>query len=108
MDDEVEIYENCFRFTRKIVEYSEPIAYTHKIADDQFIRTTQPIIKTGLVVKTPTDSKIGNKIKLKKTDEEPYGLILFSSNQFKRFIGIDGETYYVTYAEMIDIRTKIE
>ena len=108
MDDEVEIFENCFRFTRKIIEYSEPIAYTHKLDNDQFIRTTQPIIKTGLVVKTPTDSKIGNKIKLKKTDEEPFGLILFSSNQFKRFIGTDGETYYVTYIEMIDLRTKVE
>lgn len=108
MDDEVEVFENCFRFTRKFIEYSEPIAYTHKIADDQFIRTTQPIIKTGLVVKYPTDSKIGNKIKLKKTDEDSFGLILFSSNQFKRFIGTDGETYYVTYIEMIDLRTKIE
>jgi len=107
MDDEVEIFENCFRFTRKIIEYSEPIAYTHKI-DDQFIRTTQPIIKTGLIVKSPNDSKTGNKIKLKKTDDESYGLILFSSNQFKRFIGIDGEIYFATYIEMIDIRTKVD
>ena len=28
MDDEVEIYENCFRFMRKTIEYSEfKIAY---------------------------------------------------------------------------------
>lgn len=44
MDDEVEIYENCFRFMRKTIEYSEPIAYTHKQADNQLIRTTQPLV----------------------------------------------------------------
>ena len=108
MDDEVEVYENCFRYTRKIIEYSEPIVYTHKMENGQFIRTTQPIIKIGLIVKSPSESKIGNKIKLKKTEDEPYGLILFSSNQFKRFISAEGETYYATYIELIDTRTVIE
>ena len=106
MDDEVEVYENCFRYTRKIIEYSEPIVYIHKI-DEQTIKTTQPIIKIGVVVKTPADSKIGNKIKLHKTDEEPFGLILFSSNRFKRFLSTEGDIFYVTYVELIDIRTKI-
>jgi hypothetical protein len=107
MDDEVEVYENCFRYIRKTIEYSEPIIYIHKI-EDQTIKTTQPVIKTGIVVKNPSESKVGNKIKLHKNDEDAYGLILFSSNRFKRFISTDGEIYYVTYIELIDLRTKIE
>jgi hypothetical protein len=59
------------------------------------------------VVKTPNDSKVGNKIKLAKGDEEPFGLILFSSNRFKRFLSTDGEIYYATYVELIDLRTQI-
>jgi hypothetical protein len=107
MDDEVEVYENCFRYIKKTMEYSEPIIYIHKI-DEQTIKTTQPVIKTGIVVKNPSESKIGNKIKLHKNDEQSFGLILFSSNRFKRFISTEGDIYYVTYIELIDTRTKIE
>jgi hypothetical protein len=108
MDDEVEIYENCFCYVRRIAEYSEPIVFTHKVGDELIIKTTQPLIRTGMVVKTPKDALVGNKIKLSKNDDAPYGLILFTSNKFKRFLGIEGETYYVTYVEYIDVRTKIE
>lgn len=107
MDDEVEVYENCFCYVRKITEYSEPIIFTHKVGDELVIKTTQPLIKMCMIVKTPKDALVGNKIKLSKNDEEPYGLILFTSNKFKRFIGIDGEPHYVTYIEYIDLRTKI-
>jgi hypothetical protein len=106
MDDDVEVFENCFCYTRKVKEYSEPISYIHKI-DDKTLQTSQPIVKTGVIVKSPHDTKIGNKIKLSKTDEEPFGLILFSSNRFKRFMSTDGEIYYATYVELIDLRTQI-
>ena len=75
--------------------------------DDKSIKTTQPVIKTGIIVKNPSESKIGNKIKLHKNDDY-YGLILFSSNRFRRFISTEGDVYYVTYIEMIDQRTKME
>jgi len=58
-------------------------------------------------VKTPQDTKVGNKIKLAKNDEEPFGLILFSSNRYKRFLSIEGDIYYATYVELIDTRTQI-
>ncbi len=108
MDDEVEVYENCFCYVRKITEYSEPVIFTHKVGDELVIKTTKPLIRMGLVVKTPKDALVGNKIKLSKQDEESYGLILFTSNKFKRFIGTDGESYYVTYIEYIDLRTKVD
>jgi hypothetical protein len=108
MEDEVEIYENCFCYVRKITEYSEPVVFTHKIGDDLVIKTTQPLIRMGMVVKTPKDALVGNKIKLSKQDDDAYGLILFTSNKFKRFIGIEGDSYYVTYIEFIDIRTRID
>ncbi len=108
MEDEVDVYENCFRYVRKITEYSEPVVFTHKVGDELIIKTTQPLVRMGMIVKTPKDALIGNKIKLSKQDEESYGLILFTSNKYKRFIGIDGESYYVTYIEYIDLRTKIE
>lgn len=108
MEDEVDIYENCFRYIRKITEYSQPIIFTHKVGNDLVIKTTQPLVQMGLIVKTPNDALVGNKIKLSKHDEEPYGLILFSSNKFKRFIGTDGESFYITYIEYIDLRTKIK
>jgi hypothetical protein len=111
MEDEVEVYENCFCYVRKIAEYSEPIIFTHKVGnvgDEMVIRTTQPLIRMGMIVKTPKDALVGNKIKLSKQDNEAYGLILFTSNKFKRFIGIEGESYYVTYIEYIDLRTKID
>jgi hypothetical protein len=106
MDDDVEVYENCFCYTRKVKEYSEPISYIHKI-DDKTLQTSQPIIKSWIIVKTPIDSKVGNKIKLAKTDEEAFGLILFSSNRYKRFLSTDGDIYYATYVEVIDLRTQI-
>jgi hypothetical protein len=106
MDDDVEVYENCFCFTRKVKEYSEPISYVHKI-EDKTLHTSQPIVKTGVIVKTPLDTKIGNKIKLNKTDEDAFGLILFSSNRFKRFLSPEGEIYYATYVELIDVRTQL-
>jgi hypothetical protein len=106
MDDDVEVYENCFCYTRKVKEYSEPISYIHKV-EDKTLQTTQPILKTWVVVKTPQDTKVGNKIKLAKADEEPFGLILFSSNRFKRFLSVDGDIYYATYVELIDLRTQI-
>ena len=106
MDDDVEVYENCFCYTRKVKEYSEPISYIHKI-DDKTMQTSQPIIKSWTIVKTPLDSKVGNKIKLAKTDEEAFGLILFSSNRYKRFLSTDGDIYYATYVEVIDLRTQI-
>ena len=106
MDDDVEVYENCFCYTRKVKEYSEPISYIHKI-DDKTLQTSQPIIKSWTIVKTPLDSKVGNKIKLAKTDEEAFGLILFSSNRYKRFLSTDGDIYYATYVEVIDLRTQI-
>ena len=83
--DDVEVLENCFWYTRKVKEYSEPISYIHKV-DDKTLQTSQPIVKTGIIVKTPQDAKVGNKIKLLKTDEEPYGLILFAidSSGFSR------------------------
>jgi hypothetical protein len=108
MDDEVEIYENCFCYVRRITEYSEPIIFTHKIGEDLVIKTTQPLIRMGMIVKTPKDALVGNKIKLSKQDDDSYGLILFTSNKFKRFIGVDGDSYYVTYIEYIDIRTRID
>jgi hypothetical protein len=108
MDNEVEIYENCFCYVRKITEYSEPIVFTHTIGDDLIIKTTQPLIRIGMVVKTPKDALVGNKIKLSKNDSESYGLILFTSNKFMRFLGTEGENYYVTYIEYIDLRTKID
>jgi len=106
MDDDVEVYENCFCFTRKVKEYSEPISYIHKI-EDKTLQTSQPIIKSGIIVKTPLETKVGNKIKLAKTDEDAFGLILFSSNRFKRFLSTDGDIYYATYVELIDLRTQI-
>jgi len=106
MDDDVEVYENCFCYTRKVKEYSEPISYIHKV-DDKTLQTSQPIMKTWVVVKTPQDTKVGNKIKLLRTDEEPFGLILFSSNRFKRFLSVEGDIYYATYVELIDTRTQI-
>ncbi len=106
MDDDVEVYENCFCYTRKVKEYSEPISYIHKI-DDKTMQTSQPIIKSWTIVKTPLDSKVGNKIKLAKTDEEAFGLILFSSNRYKRFLSTDGDIYYATYVEVIDLRTQL-
>ena len=106
MDDDVEVYENCFCYTRKVKEYSEPISYIHKI-DDKTMQTSQPIIKSWTIVKTPLESKVGNKIKLAKTDEEAFGLILFSSNRYKRFLSTDGDIYYATYVEVIDLRTQI-
>jgi len=106
MDDDVEVYENCFCYTRKVKEYSEPISYIHKV-DEKTIQTSQPILKTWIVVKTPQDTKVGNKIKLIKSDEEAFGLILFSSNRFKRFLSVEGDIYYATYVELIDIRTQI-
>jgi hypothetical protein len=106
MDDDVEVFENCFCYTRKVKEYSEPISYIHKV-DDKTLQTSQPILKTWVVVKTPQDTKVGNKIKLAKTDEEPFGLILFSSNRFKRFLSVEGDIYYATYVELIDLRTQI-
>ena len=107
MDDDVEVYENCFCYTRKVKEYSEPISYIHKV-DDKTIQTSQPIIKSGIIVKSPLDTKVGNKIKLAKGDEEAFGLILFASNRFKRFLSTDGDIYYATYVELIDVRTLIE
>ncbi len=107
MEDEVEIYENCFCYIRRITEYSEPVVFTHKVGDNLVIKTTQPLIRMGMIVKTPKDALVGNKIKLSKQDSEPYGLILFTSNKFKRFIGSDGDSYYVTYIEYIDLRTQI-
>lgn len=106
MDDDVEVYENCFCYTRKVKEYSEPISYIHKV-DDKTIQTSQPIIKSGIIVKSPLDTKVGNKIKLAKADEEAFGLILFASNRFKRFLSTDGDIYYATYVELIDVRTQI-
>jgi len=106
MDDDVEVYENCFCYTRKVKEYSEPISYIHKV-DDKTIQTTQPILKTWVIVKTPMDTKVGNKIKLAKMDEEAFGLILFSSNRFKRFLSMEGDIHYATYVELIDTRTQI-
>lgn len=106
MDDDVEVFENCFCYTRKVKEYSEPISYIHKV-DDKTLQTSQPIVKTGIIVKTPQDAKVGNKIKLLKTDEEPYGLILFASNRFKRFLSTEGDVYYATYVELIDLRTQL-
>ena len=106
MDDDVEVYENCFCYTRKVKEYSEPISYIHKI-DDKTMQTSQPIIKSWTIVKTPLDSKVGNKIKLAKTDEDAFGLILFSSNRYKRFLSTDGDIYYATYVEVIDLRTQL-
>jgi hypothetical protein len=106
MDDDVEVYENCFCYTRKVKEYSEPISYIHKV-DDKTIQTSQPIIKSGIIVKSPQDTKVGNKIKLAKTDEDAFGLILFASNRFKRFLSIEGDIYYATYVELIDVRTQI-
>ncbi len=106
MDDDVEVYENCFCYTRKVKEYSEPISYIHKI-DDKTKQTSQPIIKSWTIVKTPLDSKVGNKIKLAKSDEDAFGLILFASNRFKRFLSVEGEIYYATYVELIDLRTQI-
>jgi hypothetical protein len=106
MDDDVEVYENCFCYTRKVKEYSEPISYIHKI-EDKTLQTSQPIIKSWMMVKNPSESKVGNKIKLAKTDEEEFGLILFSSNRYKRFLSTDGEIYYATYIELIDLRTQI-
>jgi hypothetical protein len=106
MDDDVEVYENCFCYTRKVKEYSEPISYIHKI-DDKTLQTSQPIIKSWIIVKTPVDSKVGNKIKLARSDEELFGLILFSSNRYKRFLSTDGDIYYATYVEVIDLRTQI-
>ena len=106
MDDDVEVYENCFCYTRKVKEYSEPISYIHKV-DDKTLQTSQPIMKTWVIVKTPQDTKVGNKIKLAKSDEEPFGLILFSSNRFKRFLSMEGDIHYATYVELIDTRTQI-
>lgn len=106
MDDDVEVYENCFCYTRKVKEYSEPISYIHKV-DEKTLQTSQPILKTWVIVKTPQDTKVGNKIKLMKTDEEAFGLILFSSNRFKRFLSVEGDIYYATYVELIDLRTQI-
>ena len=106
MDDDVEVFENCFCYTRKVKEYSEPISYIHKI-DDKTLQPSQPIVKTGVIVKTPQDTKVGNKIKLLKTDEEPYGLILFAINRFKRFLSTEGEVYYAAYVELIDLRTQL-
>jgi hypothetical protein len=106
MDDDVEVYENCFCYTRKVKEYSTPISYIHKV-DDKTLQTSQPILKTWVIVKTPQETKVGNKIKLMKTDEEPFGLILFSSNRFKRFLSVEGDIYYATYVELIDLRTQI-
>ena len=106
MDDDVEVYENCFCFTRKVKEYSEPISYIHKV-DDKTLQTSQPIIKSGIIVRSPQDTKVGNKIKLAKSDEDAFGLILFSSNRFKRFLSVEGEIYYATYVELIDLRTQI-
>jgi hypothetical protein len=102
----VEVYENCFCYTRKVKEYSEPISYIHKV-EDKTLQTSQPIIKSWMMVKNPSESKVGNKIKLMKTDEEEFGLILFSSNRYKRFLSTDGEIYYATYIELIDLRTQI-
>ena len=99
--DDVEVFENCFCYTRKVKEYSEPISYIHKI--DKTLQTS-PIVKIGIIVKTPQDTKVGNKIKLLKTDEEPYGLILFASNRFKRFLSTEEEVYYATY---VDLRTQL-
>jgi hypothetical protein len=106
MGDDVEVYENCFCLTRKVKEYSKPISYIHKI-EDKTLQTSQPIVKTGVIVKTPQDIKVGNKIKLTNTDDDAYGLILFSSNRFKRFLSTDGEIYYATYVELIDLRTQL-
>jgi hypothetical protein len=53
------------------------------------------------------DTKVGNKIKLAKMDEEAFGLILFSSNRFKRFLSMEGDIHYATYVELIDTRTQI-
>jgi hypothetical protein len=106
MDDDVEVYENCFCYTRKVKEYSEPISYIHKV-EDKTLQTSQPIIKSGIIVKSPQETKVGNKIKLSKSDEEPYGLILFASNRFKRFLSTEGDIYYATYVELIDLRTQI-
>jgi hypothetical protein len=106
MDDDVEVYENCFCYTRKVKEYSKPISYIHKVYD-KTLQTSQPILKTWVIVKTPQETKVGNKIKLMKTDEEPFGLILFSSNRFKRFLSVEGDIYYATYVELIDLRTQI-
>ena len=87
-------------------EYSEPISYIHKV-DDKTLQTSQPIMKTWVIVKKPQDTKVGNKIKLAKSDEEPFGLILFSSNRFKRFLSMEGDNHYATYVELIDTRTQI-
>ncbi len=106
MDDDVEVYENCFCFTRKVKEYSEPISYIHKV-EDKTLQTSQPIIKSGIIVRSPQDTKVGNKIKLAKSDEDAFGLILFASNRFKRFLSVEGEIYYATYVELIDLRTQI-
>ena len=106
MDDDVEVYENCFCYTRKEKEYSKPISYIHKV-DEKTLETIQPILKTWVIVKAPQDTKVGNKIKLMKTDEEPFGLILFSSNRFKRFLSVEGDIYYATYVELINLRTQI-
>lgn len=106
MEDDVEVYENCFCYTKKVKEFSEPISYVHHI-EEKTIQTSQPIMKTWVVLKSPQDTKVGNKIKLAKKDEESFGLILFSSNRFKRLLSVEGDIYYATYVELIDTRTQI-
>jgi hypothetical protein len=38
MDDDVEVYENCFCYTRKVKEYSEPISCIHKVGTSPYKR----------------------------------------------------------------------
>lgn len=35
--DDVEVYENCFCYTRKVKEYSEPISYIHKVEEATYL-----------------------------------------------------------------------
>jgi hypothetical protein len=108
MEDEVDIFENKFRYLRKIAEYSEPVVFTHKINEEVSVHTNQPLIRLNLVIKSPSEGRIGTTIKLSKHDETPFGLILFASNKFKRLVGVEGEVYYSTIVDVMDIRTQIE
>lgn len=108
MEDEVDIFDNKFRYIKKIIEYSEPVVFSYKINEAVTVKTSQPLMKINLVIKNPLEGRIGTTIKLSKSDETPQGLILFGSNAYRRLQGIDGEIYYSTYVDVMDLRTRIE
>jgi len=108
MEDEVDVYENKFRYIRKFMEFSEPVVFTYKINEEVIVKTTQPLIKMNIIIKNPQEGRIGTTVKLSKLDNEQHGLILFSSNKFKRLMGIDGEVYYSTQVDVMDVRTQIQ